>query len=96
MIALNGMIGPTVSIDLRPKMRGTCHLILGHCGSQEFDQGSQVRTADLGARCRTQPRHLWRGRSPQISVVSASVNASSISTPRYLTVFSILVCPSNI
>ena len=32
----------------------------------------------------------------QISVISASVNASSISYPRYRTVFSILVCPSKI
>ena len=37
-----------------------------------------------------------QSRLRQISVASANASASSTSTPRYRTVFSILVCPSRI
>ena len=51
---------------------------------------------ELRARSGMRPRHFQRGRLAQILVVSASVSASSMSTPRYRTVFSILAWPSRI
>lgn len=60
------------------------------------ERATVLRTAGMGRFADDALRSVSEGAERQISVASDSERASSTSTPRYRTVFSILLWPSRI